>query len=337
MTEHYIGYLPKSDPLYNYFRYDIGPQITGCEHQPAYRVCQLNGSNDVYLYEEKNCGYQLVGKFFLSSRKNNRQRAERRMNNEFHNLQLVRSLGLEKFPHYVVRPYGYNYELNCILVVEYKSGKLFSTVIDDAIYHGGEKRLYKKLTALAYFLATFHNRSAVKQPVNFENDCKYLDKLIATLLQLGAISQDSIASLYILRDAWRRQTKMWEDSQVLVHGDATPDNFLFGKGLEVVTFDLERLKRADRVFDLGRVAGELKHFFLRATGSIYAAESYIGHFLWEYSCHFPDREQAFFSITRRIPFHIGLTLLRIARNTWITPDYRRILISEAQNNFRRFA
>ncbi len=118
--------------------------------------------------------------------------------------------------------------------------------------------------------------------------------------------------------------------QVLVHGDATPDNFMFGDGLQVIAFDLERAKRADRVFDTGRIAGELKHFFLRATGKKDAAEPFIGHFLWEYACHFPNRDRAFQSITGRTPFYLGMTLLRIARNQWIDPDYRRRLIHEAR-------
>jgi len=59
---------------------------------------------------------------------------------------------------------------------------------------------------------------------------------------------------------------MWEDNQVLVHGDVTPTNILFGDGLWVIAIDLERMKRADRVFDVGRVAGEIKHFFMQHTG-----------------------------------------------------------------------
>ena len=58
---------------------------------------------------------------------------------------------------------------------------------------------------------------------------------------------------------------MWEDNQVLVHGDVTPTNILFGDGLWVIAIDLERMKRADRVFDVGRVAGEIKHFFMQHT------------------------------------------------------------------------
>jgi len=97
------------------------------------------------------------------------------------------------------------------------------------------------------------------------------------------------ASLYWLRDQWRNQPRMWEDQKVVVHGDATPDNFMFGDHLaRFMAFDLERTKHADRVFDTGRIAGELKHFFLRATGNPNAAECFIGHFLWEYACHFSE-------------------------------------------------
>jgi aminoglycoside phosphotransferase (APT) family kinase protein len=106
---------------------------------------------------------------------------------------------------------------------------------------------------------------------------------------------------------------MWEDNQVLVHGDATPSNLLFGRDLSVIAIDLERMTRADRVFDLGRIAGELQHYFLQAKGNTHGAEPFIGHFLWEYACHFPDRDRAFRSITGRLPFQMALTLLRIAR------------------------
>jgi aminoglycoside phosphotransferase (APT) family kinase protein len=123
---------------------------------------------------------------------------------------------------------------------------------------------------------------------------------------------------------------MWEDNQVLVHGDATPSNLLFGCGLSVIAIDLERMTRADRVFDLGRITGELQHSFLEATGDTRPAEPFIGHFLWEYACHFPDRSSAFHSITGRLPFQMALTLLRIARNSWVGAHQRRRLVEEAK-------
>ena len=97
-----------------------------------------------------------------------------------------------------------------------------------------------------------------------------------------------------------------------------------------MAIDLERMRRADRAFDLGRIAGELQHFFIQATGNKYAAEPFIGHFLWEYACHFPDRGRAFQAITNRLPFQMALTLLRIARNSWVSQPHRQRLVAEAK-------
>ncbi|MPN02911.1 hypothetical protein SDC9_150132 [bioreactor metagenome] len=164
-----------------------------------------------------------------------------------------------------------------------------------------------------------------------------MDTLIQRLRTQNEIDDRGAEELYWLRDRWREQPKMWEDCQVLVHGDATPDNFLFGDNLSVISFDLERLRRADRVFDTGRIAGELKHFFLRTTGNANAGEPFIGHFLWEYACHFPDRERTFGQTSRRVPFYMGCTLLRIARNSWLDWNYRLRLIHEAKICLRRLS
>ena len=123
---------------------------------------------------------------------------------------------------------------------------------------------------------------------------------------------------------------MWQDRQVWLHGDATPANFLFGHDLDVAAIDLERMKRGDRVFDVGRVAGELQHAFMRDSGDRHQAEAFIGHFLWEYSSHFPDHEQTFESITARAPYYMALNLLRIARNGYISQGYGRRLVRHAK-------
>lgn len=53
MGRNYLGHLQTEDPLYGYLKYDIQPQLTGFYNDPVYRVYRLNGSNAVYLYEEK--------------------------------------------------------------------------------------------------------------------------------------------------------------------------------------------------------------------------------------------------------------------------------------------
>ena len=330
MQKTYLGHLPADDPLHGYLQYVIQPQVSGSASRATYRVFQMPGSHDVYLYEDKFSGARLVGKFFLTRNGGDAEKAAHHLTREFENLCLVRDSGLATWPHYVPRPLGCNYSLNDLLVMEYCYGQLMSEVIRESIGACDDGRLFGKLTALAYFLATLHNRTALDTGVDFNEDCRYLDRLVARLLKISAIGWDEASELYWLRDRWRDQPRMWEDRQVLVHGDATPENFMAGDGLSVIAFDLERARHADRVFDVGRFAGELKHFFLQATGNKYAAEPFIGHFLWEYACHFPDRDRAFRSITGRVPFYMGTTLLRIARNGWISSDYRRQLVSEAK-------
>ncbi|HBT96904.1 MAG TPA: hypothetical protein DEB25_04345 [Desulfobulbaceae bacterium] len=334
--KEYLGYLPEHDPLYAYLKHEIQPQLSGFLPHPVYRVFRLNASNAVYLYEEKYLGSRMIGKFFLIAGRDG-ETASRKLSREEHNLNVMRGHGLNTSPHYIARPLGRNDALNRLLVVEFCQGKLLSAIIRRAIREQNGGPLFDKLTALAWFLADFHNRTAEPGGVDFAASCDYFDTLIRPLSAEGIIGFPEVNELYFLRDRWREQAKMWQDWRVLAHGDATPENFLFGDGLNVISFDLERLRWADRVFDTGRIAGELAHFFLERFGNSRAAEPFIGHFLWEYACHFPDRERTFSETTRRVPFYMGMTFLRIARNHWLSMDYRRRLVRKGKKCLRGFA
>ena len=331
---NYLGHLPQSDPLYGYLRYDILPQIGVNGISPNFRVYRIQASNHVYLYEDRRSQTRLIGKFFGDVSDRSPQTAFRSMEREFNNLNYLRGIGLTGYPHYIARPLSRNASLNCVLVEEFCYGTPLNDFILKAIWKGEREDLFRRLTALAYFLATLHNRTASGDRVDFNRDCSYFDRIMDQLKNWGHIGWDEAQNFYGLKNRWRERGFMWEDNQVVVHGDVTPTNILFGDGLWVVAIDLERMKRADRVFDVGRVAGEIKHFFMQYTGDPGLAEPFIGHFLWEYACHFPNRESAFSSITRRVPFHLGLTLLRIARNSWITGKHRRQLLDEAGRTLR---
>ena len=328
MPKQYLGHLSSHDPLHPYLVQDVLPQIGVRNSAADFRVFSMKDGK-VYLYQERHSCAQVVGKFFVSGGHHSAD-GMKRMRQEFDNLQLLRGYGLAGYPHHIVRPLGTNAWLNSILVEEYAPGVPLSAFVNDAIHQGQSQPLFDKLTALAYFLATLHNRTANGLRVDFHQDCAYLDRLVRKLQTQKVVGAWDADELYWLRDRWREKPRMWEDKQVLVHGDATPSNLLFGRGLSVIAIDLERMKRADRVFDLRRIAGELQHYFLQATGNTHAAEPFIGHFLWEYACHFPDRDRAFRAITGRLPFQMALTLLRIARNSWVSAPQRRRLVEEAK-------
>lgn len=331
---NYLGHLPKEDPLYDYLRYDIVPQLGVDGGVPDFRVFQFLASNHVYLYEDTVSHARIIGKFFGGITNRGDDVAFRHMEREFNNLNHLRGIGFTGYPHYIARPLGRNSSLNFVLIEEFCYGTSLNDVIIKAILEGAREQLFQKLTALAYFLATLHNKTAGVERVDFNKDCSYFDRIMSQLKNWGHLGSEEAETFYPLKDQWREKSCMWEDNQVLVHGDTTPTNILFGDELWVIAIDLERMMSADRVFDIGRVAGEIKHFFMQYTGDKHKAEPFIGHFLWEYSSHFPDREAAFASITRRVPFYMGLTLLRIARNSWIIDKYRRKLFDEAKKTLK---
>jgi hypothetical protein len=69
-------------------------------------------------------------------------------------------------------------------------------------------------------------------------------------------------------------------------------------------------------------------------GGRHRADPFIGHFLWEYSCHFPDRQWMFESVKARAPYYMALNLLRIARNDYIDRDYGDRLVRQARRLLR---
>jgi aminoglycoside phosphotransferase (APT) family kinase protein len=330
----YVGYVAGSDELHGFLSGIFDEQLGVRQSHPAFRAFRLNGSNEVYCYEEKHSSARVICKFYGPKFGWDRDKAARAAHQEYESLERLRGYDLIGSPHHVIRPLGFNRDLNGVIALEYYAGEQFSQSIRRSIHHRDDAHLYWRLKALAYYLATQHNRTANGQGVDFEVDCRYFDSLVARLRRRHRIGQWDADELLWLRDLWRERPRMWQDQEVWLHGDATPANFLFGDGMDVAAIDLERMKRGDRMFDVGRVAGELQHAFMSATGDRHRAEPFIGHFLWEYSCHFPDRQRTFESITERAPYYMGLNLLRIARNDYIGSDYGARLVGQAKRLLR---
>ena len=334
MNGTYVGYVAGEDPLYGFLSTIMHDRLKVRAAKPSFRVFQLSGSNEVYAYEEKSSGTKVICKFYGSRFGTDLDKAAWMARQEYEGLRTLRRYNLVGSPHHVIRPLGLSRDINGVLAVEHYSGEEFSHAIARATQHRDDAHLYWRLKALAYFLATQHNRTANGATVDFDPECRYFDAVVSRLRKAHRIGQRDIDELSGLRDRWRERPQMWQDRQVWLHGDATPANFLFGNGMDVAAIDLERMKRGDRIFDVGRVAGELQHAFMRDSGDWRRAEPFIGHFLWEYSCHFPDREQTFESITGRAPYYMALNLLRIARNGYIGQDYARRLVRQAKRMLR---
>jgi aminoglycoside phosphotransferase (APT) family kinase protein len=330
MNGKYVGYVAGEDPLHGFLSRIMRDRLEVREPRLAFRVFRLCGSNEVYAYEEKFSGTKVICKFYGTRFGRDLDKAAWMARQEYDCLKMLRQYNLVGSPHHVIRPLGLSRDINGVLAVEYYSGEEFSHAIARATQQRDDAHLYWRLKALAYFLATLHNRTANGATVEFDPECRYFDTIVGRLRKARRIGQGDIDELATLRDRWRQRPQMWQDRQVWLHGDATPANFLFGHSMDVAAIDLERMKRGDRMFDVGRVAGELQHAFMRDSGDRHRAEPFIGHFFWEYSSHFPDREQTFESIAARAPYYMALNLLRIARNDYIGQDYGRRLVSQAK-------
>ena len=250
----YVGRVAADDPLHPILCrvVDEGMGVTKARSFDAFR---LNGSNEVYGYEECGSGVKLVCKFFGGRFGWDRKRATWTADREYHSYKELRRYALVGSPHHVIRPLALEPGVNCALVLEYYGGEQLSRAIDSAIHEDAEERLYDRLTALGFYLATQHNRTASGERVDFDEDCAYLDAQLATLRGIGRIGPWDEDELRWLSGLWRMRERMWADQKVWLHGDATPANFLFGGGMDVGAIDLERMKRGDRMFDVGRVAG----------------------------------------------------------------------------------
>ena len=323
------------DPFYAYLAREVLPIMGVDVRCPEFDVCVLSEHGSVYCYRERTSHKRLVAKFFGDRDALSWAQRQRLLNTEYENLWGLRSIGFADGPNRVVRPLTRNEGLNCVLVEEEVAGKDLDHYIVRAAHERQQNQLFRKLTKLAGFLADLHNRTASEASgVDFGPALAKTRKTVGQLVQMGVMHDVHQRNLESLLGEWRRKGEMWADCEVTVHGDATPTNFFFPPHDGVTAIDLEHARRADRSYDVGMIAGELKHHFAWRVGCAGDAEPFIGHFLWEYCGHFPNRDAAFTAVTQRMRFYMALAELRIARNGWLSWGHRKWLVDEAERCLR---
>ena len=305
---------------------------------PSREVCRLPlpSSRQVYYFRFSGNGLAVVGKFLSAYPP--ASAADRGLGREYHNYQRAAALGLTDGRFRIPRLLGRWPELRLGLLLEAVPGPDLDRLILGVAGQGDLSSLYQGLANLAELLAFWHSLPVPPAPVSSLEALNYLDKLRRQLRRQGLLTPEDEAALAEERAAWELRLAQFPDCQVLVHGDATPTNFLFPNGGGqggppgggVVALDLERLRAADRLWDLSWVAGELKHAWAWRTANPAAAEGAIGHFFRTYLAALAGDPQ----LTERLyllnPFFMALAELRIARNAYLTWDHRRWLVAEAR-------
>lgn len=322
MGTAYLGTLDYHDPLYEVFLDRVCPDIA----DPHFHVNRMSGCG-VYRYYEEKTQRAIIGKFFRLD--DNRYERVVRIKGEFDKLQTIRSFGFDAFPHYVVQPLAREERIGLAVVEEFVKGRDLDYYIMKAICRNGHASLKRRLSVLAGFLHALHMRTVKSQPVAIDPISGYYRKIVEKLHRQTVLSNDERSWAFRLMERWLSCMELEREKSVLVHGDATPTNFIFPGGGNIVAIDLERMQDSDCMFDVGMICGELKHAFLWRRNDRFASEPYIRHFLKMYAAGFSEPKNAFRRITRRNPFFMAMTEFRIARNEYLDWTYRRHLAIEA--------
>jgi len=310
-----------------YLREEIFPQIA----PPPYgeiEITSLRAQKPVCLFLEKKRNIMVVGKIFKWGVVP-LEEAWFEADKEYLNLKLLRErLGMGGDTDNVATPLGEKKELNALLVTERAPGQALDYYISQAIFGQQSEELFQALSHLARFFTKLHKAGETGRPLSPDFPRFYLSSMLDPL-SLGPVGY--LKKAEVVEHAicwWYEESVFSSDKETIVHGDATPTNFLFNNG-NVTAIDLEKLKWADRCWDLGFIAAELKHHFMWRAGNGWASEPFIGHFLWQYAVEYRNSE-IFDVITRKLPLFMALGLLRIARNSYLDDIHRENLINEAK-------
>lgn len=335
MTGEYVGVLSEDEPLHTFLRDEVLHKRLGFSGiSPRFDVYRLESSGTVFRYADRVTFVDLVGKYYGrkwidGSQSGQRERRVELMNREYKNLECLRNLGMDAYPHRVVRPIAMSEELDCLLIEEFCSGADLDCYVRTAIETCRSSDLRSKLTDVAWFLADLHNRSSSDEPVDSGRGTRYLESLISHLAKWNIIDTGQEHHLESLRKRWEASGILNEGDLVLVHGDPIPPHFLFDGDHGVTAIDVERLWPGQRTADIGCVVAELKHLFYLYDHDMWASEPFIQHVYNTYSCYADSRKGESSMLTLQGRFYMGCYLLRISRNAWLELGYRQRLVQEA--------
>lgn len=334
----YLGVLPAEDPLHGFLQKDVlegALGLAGCA--PVFDMYALTDGSTLCRYVDRQTGADVVGKFYGNKWLHGRQDGEPELRTalmwrEFHNLERVRALGLDAPPRCVVRPLAASEEHNRILVEEHAPGLDLETHVREAAQSGQGGPLAARLAEVVRFLSDLHGRSRTEESLDPGRALGALDRYSGQLAHWKVIGEPERERLVRLGERWADSGILAAGRRVLVHGDATPLNFIHDihDGEHRLTvIDLERLWLGDPAEDLGCLVAELKHLFFWYAHEPWGSEPYIQNVYGTYaSCQAGDED--FGLLTERGRFHMGCVLLRIARNSWLDLDYRRRLVEIAE-------
>ncbi|NQT13334.1 MAG: phosphotransferase [Planctomycetes bacterium] len=339
MATEYLGILQSQDPLHGFLTEEVlGKRLGVAASQSIFDVSRLDAqvSNwSVFHYVDRQTSVHFVGKFFGNKWLHNGHDGDLSyratlMHREFDNLQRLLAMGFDAGRNQVVRPLATNEAINCLLVETFASGCDLRIAISKACLHGKGDTLRDQLTEVARFLAALHGQPKTGKPLSEEVPLSRFGRVSQQLLQQQIISPDRHRSFKCLCDRWSQSGLLGMGREVLTHGDVGPAHFMFNWEGVMTVLDFENLTAGDQAADLGQMAAALKHLFFWHCGDLWASEPYIQHLYASYAQFVGADADEFSALTTRGRFHMACRLAGMGQHRWLSPDYRRRLIADAE-------
>lgn len=321
------GDIKKHSRLYRYLK---NPRLWKAAHlgrHPELQVTKLGGSHDVYLVNDVKSHKKFILKSF-QGRDIPTSKSVKHMNKEYRSLKKADRIINHRDWVHVVKPLCKSDEGD-FFAEQYVSGTPLHHYMKETMIHGNEGKLYEKLTMLAGFFGLLHKKTRRSSRIRTLSIRNELKKHARQASEGGAMTHEELKDMERLIDKACSYGFIDDAKKSLVHGDANPSNFLYGRG-RLYIIDLERTGYRDPVYDLGMMAGELCHYAMYYGHNPYKADPFIGHFYWIYAGNYKDQLGTFIRLTKRNPLYMANSLLRISRHPFFSLEYKRRLAYHAK-------
>lgn len=307
-----------SDPAAGYITGSLWDKEMGV---PAWEAARF--SKAVYLYREMRTRWTVIVKYYAPK---TGQKAEKHASRELSCIQRVHSIGLSSGSLRAIQALD---AWRGILFLEYIEGLTLADAVAVRQSRPGELVIgIKQVSALLARLhsATLSQDLEIPPTRAVDETIKYIDELE----RWGILEQESdiAASLRFATRNWSERLFIPQNVAALTHGDATTTNFILPPDGGAVAIDWERMAPRDAAFDIGRLAAEVSHTIRQQGGRGTEVAYLIDHIYETYL-----RERPAISDTQsfigRVRFYRASSLLRIARNGWVSRQDRMGLVAEA--------
>lgn len=329
MTEIH-GDLSRHSRLYKFLK-DSRPWQAAHFKSHVLYAKKLGGSHDVYLVDDEKSHRKVILKSYFEKGVRT-SKLIGHLDKEYHRLKQAAHIHIPGRWAQVARPI-YKSDRGEFFLEEYVSGTQLSDYMKHTFSGGEEKPLYEKLSILAGFLATLHKKTRRDDHVRTSHVKEELERHASQARMAGAMNAGELKYMRHLIDKACAYGFIKDARRSLVHGDATPANFLYDKR-RMYVIDMERSGYRDPVYDLGMMSGELFHYAMLYGHDPYKADPFIGHLYWIYAGNFKDQFGTFMELTGRNPLYMANSLLRITRISYIDETYKRRLAYHAMECLR---